>query len=184
MIGNKNISIAEIVYCIRIIPWYESSYATECGLIFCKQKNNTGIWMVFPRMYPVMKYKLIVWLYKIQIHNFYAYLICIIGVAITSWKLLQISTKLSFTSLMMKPISIFWSDESPGRTRSAHVACAQLLSRLAGHSVCGLGIHLIKKSKWVSSLGLKNLAFQKFAVISMTVHFFLATPKIHNLLYL
>ena len=100
-----------------------------------------------------------------------------LGVATTSWKLLQISTKLSFTSLMMKPISIFWSDESPGRTRSAHVACAQLLSRLAGHSVCALRIHPIKKSKWVSSLGFKNLAFQKFAVISMIVQFFLATPN-------
>ena len=95
-----------------------------------------------------------------------------VGVATTSWKLLQISEKLSFPSLIMKPISIFWSDESPGRTRSAHVACAQLLSRLAGHSVCGLGIHPIKKLKWVSPLGLKNLAFQKFAVISMNVQFF------------
>ena len=78
---------------------------------------------------------------------------------------------------MMKPILIFRSDESPGRTRSAHVACAQLLSRLAGHSVCGLGIHPIKISKWVSSLGLKNLVFQRFAVISMNVQFFLATPR-------
>ena len=79
---------------------------------------------------------------------------------------------------MMKHISIFLSDESPGRTQSAHVACAQLLSRLAGHSVCALGIHPIKKSKWVSSLGLKNLAFQKFAAISMNVQYFLATPSL------
>ena len=33
---------------------------------------------------------------------------------------------------MMKPISNFWSDESPGRTRSAHVACAQLLGMPKG----------------------------------------------------
>ena len=31
----------------------------------------------FSRMYPVIKYKLIVWSSKIQIHNFYAYLICV-----------------------------------------------------------------------------------------------------------
>ena len=105
---------------------------------------------------------------------------CPLGVATTSQKLLQISQKLSFLTLMMKPNSIFWSDESPGRTRSAHVACAQLLSRLAGHSVCALGIHPIKKSKWVSSLGFKNLAFQKFAVISMIVQFFLATPNVSH----
>ena len=43
--------------------------------------------------------------------------------------------------------------------------------------MCALGIHLIKESKWVSSLGLKNLTFQKFAVISMIVQFFLATPS-------
>ena len=130
------------------------------------------------------------WCYSSNFSSFWGYIgrglfLCIlqrpcpIGVATTSWKLLQISEKLSFPSLIMKPISIFWSDESPGRTRSAHVACAQLLSRLAGHSVCGLGIHPIKISKWVSSLGLKNLVFQRFAVIFMNVQFFLATPTTH-----
>ena len=73
---------------------------------------------------------------------------------------------------MMKPILIFWSDESPGNTRSAQLACSTTEHRLRGHSVCALGIHPIKKLKWVSSLGLKNLAFQKFAVISMNVQFF------------
>ena len=68
---------------------------------------------------------------------------------------------------MMKPISIFWSDESPGCTRSAQLACSTTEHRLRGHSVCALGIHPIKKSKWVSLLGMENLAFQKFAAISM-----------------
>ena len=48
-----------------------------------------------------------------------------LGVATTSWKLLQISEKLSFSPLIMKTILIFWSDEPQGNTRSAHVACAQ-----------------------------------------------------------
>ena len=47
------------------------------------------------------------------------------------------------------------------------LACSTTEHRLRGHSVCAPEIHPIKKLSWVSSLGLKNLAFEKFAAISV-----------------
>ena len=68
-----------------------------------------------------------------------------IGVPATSWILLADSQKLSFSTLIMKPISVFWSDKPPRRPSLAQPAWSAKLSRQGRPSLGVVGHGLILK---------------------------------------
>ena len=69
-----------------------------------------------------------------------------LGVPATSWILLADSQKLSFSTLIMKPISVFWSDKPPRRPSLAQPAWSAKLSR-QGRPSLGIDGHdpILKK---------------------------------------
>ena len=77
---------------------------------------------------------------------------CSLGVPATSWILLADSQKLSFSTLIMKPISVFWSDKPPRRPSLAQPAWSAKLSR-QGRPSLGVDGHdpIFKKITFLKS---------------------------------
>ena len=76
-----------------------------------------------------------------------------LGVPATSWIFLADSQKLSFSTLIMKPISVFWSDKPPRRPSLAQPAWSAKLSR-QGRPSLGVDGHdpILKKFTFLRSL--------------------------------
>ena len=76
----------------------------------------------------------------------------LVGVPATSWIFLADSQKLSFSTLIMKPISVFWSDKPPRRPSLAQPAWSAKLSRQSRPSL-GVDGHdpILKKFKFLRS---------------------------------
>ena len=79
-----------------------------------------------------------------------------LGVSASSWILLVDSQKLSFSTLMMKPISVFWSDKPPRRPSLAQPAWSAKLSRQGRPSLGVDGHNPILKKIYIFEILMKK----------------------------